>query len=67
MCCYQALSDAEGEPYIHKPDMTNFSQTSEPKEIGRFTNIFHDIAGTAFALDEKTIVIKDFNYDGEVK
>jgi len=36
-----------------------------PKKIGTFTNIFHDIAGTAYALNETTILIKGFNYDGE--
>ena len=37
----------------------------EVKKIGEFVNIFHDIGGTVFALDDKTIVVKDFNYDGE--
>jgi len=36
-----------------------------PKKIGTFTNIFHDIAGTAYALNSTTILIKGFNYDGE--
>ena len=33
--------------------------------IGNFVNIFHDIAGTAYALDSKTVLIKGFTYDGE--
>merc|ERR1712113_873044 len=36
-----------------------------PKKIGTFNNIFHDIAGTAYALNSSTILIKGFNYDGE--
>ena len=36
-----------------------------PKKIGTFTNIFHDIAGTAYALNSTTVLIKGFNYDGE--
>ena len=37
----------------------------EPQKIGTFTNIFHDIAGTAYAVDSSTILIRGFEYDGE--
>merc|ERR1712080_371237 len=53
------------------PEATGFSDSSEPagssapKTIGNFINIFHDIAGTAYAVDDRTILIKDFTYDGQ--
>ena len=34
-------------------------------KIGSFRNIYHDIGGVAYALDEQNILIKDFTYDGE--
>ena len=30
-------------------------------------NIWHGIAGEVFALDDETILIEDFTYDGQVK
>ena len=56
MCCA-----SEQEP------IQTFAQAAAPvpKKIGTFTNIFHDIAGTAYALNSTTILIKGFNYDGE--
>jgi len=47
--------------------LQTFAQAAAPvpKKIGTFTNIFHDIAGTAYALNSTTILIKGFNYDGE--
>jgi len=35
------------------------------KEIGSFVNYFHGIHGTAYAVGNHTIVIKNFKYDGE--
>ena len=32
--------------------------------IGRFRNLQHGIEGEVYALDEKTLFIKDFEYDG---
>merc|ERR1712212_233245 len=48
-------------------ELQTFAQAAAPvpKKIGMFTNIFHDIAGTAYALNSTTILIKGFNYDGE--
>ena len=36
-----------------------------PKKIGTFSNIVHGIAGTAYAMNSSTILIKGFKYDGE--
>merc|ERR1712212_699413 len=57
VCC----ASSEQEP------LQTFAQAAAPvpKKIGTFTNIFHDIAGTAYALNSTTILIKGFNYDGE--
>merc|ERR1712080_98749 len=54
VCC----APSEQEP-LH-----TFAQEA-PKKIGTFNNIFHDIAGTAYALNSTTVLIKGFNYDGE--
>merc|ERR1711936_1359529 len=45
--------------------LQTFAQQESPKKIGTFNNIFHDIAGTAYALNSTTVLIKGFNYDGE--
>ena len=37
------------------------------RKIGSFVNIWHDIGGNVFALDDETILIEDFTYDGQVK
>ena len=37
------------------------------RKIGSFVNIWHDIGGEVFALDDETILIEDFTYDGQVK
>ena len=35
------------------------------KYIGSFKNHYHDIAGKVFAVDEQTLRIEGFGYDGE--
>ena len=55
VCC----ASSEQEP------LQTFAQQESPKKIGTFNNIFHDIAGTAYALNSTTVLIKGFNYDGE--
>merc|ERR1711971_158483 len=55
VCC----ASSEQEP------LQIFAQQESPKKIGTFNNIFHDIAGTAYALNSTTVLIKGFNYDGE--
>jgi len=35
------------------------------RKIGSFVNIWHGIAGEVFALDDETILIEDFTYDGQ--
>merc|ERR1712165_552711 len=44
-----------------------FSTTSDAgmKQIGSFVELHHGVAGDVFALDEETIVIKNFVYDGQ--
>merc|ERR1719430_766385 len=44
---------------------TVIAQAESEKKIGEFINIFHDIAGTAYAVDDHTILIKGFTYDGQ--
>ena len=36
-----------------------------PVEIGRLPNYQHGIRGTLYALDETTLFIEDFEYDGQ--
>merc|ERR1712222_291811 len=50
ICCPQATPDVVGR---------------SPVKIGTFRNIYHDIGGVAYALDEQNILIKDFTYEGE--
>merc|ERR1712127_116643 len=38
---------------------------STPKKIGTFSNIYHDIGGTAYAVNATTVLVRDFHYDGE--
>ena len=41
-----------------------FSASAELLEAGDFQNYAHGISGKVFLKDEKTLVIKDFTYDG---
>lgn len=34
-------------------------------KIGSFQTYVHDVVGDVFAVDERTIFIKDFSYDGQ--
>merc|ERR1712141_819780 len=36
----------------------------EGVKVGEFTNYAHGIGGTVYAIDEKTLLIKGFTYDG---
>merc|ERR1712127_17563 len=60
VCCGQ-----DQQPAVLDLAHTKPAVKSAPKKIGTFSNIFHDIGGTAYAVDDKTILIKGFNYDGE--
>ena len=72
ICCPQATPDVVGRSpgnderyhtytdHNHLPNCHLFSV-----KIGSFRNIYHDIGGVAYALDEQNILIKDFTYDGE--
>lgn len=33
--------------------------------IGKFTQYFHDVTGEVFVMDDKTLFIKGFSYDGQ--
>ena len=35
------------------------------KKLGSFTTFFSEVSGTIFELNEKFLLIKDFNYDGK--
>ena len=35
------------------------------KKLGSFTSFFSEVNGTVFELNEKFLLIKDFNYDGK--
>merc|ERR1712032_888676 len=39
--------------------------TTGKRKIGSFVNIWHGIAGEVFAIDDETILIEDFTYDGQ--
>ena len=34
------------------------------RELGSLTTFLHKVSGTVFELNEKELLIKDFNYDG---
>ena len=36
------------------------------RKIGSFVELWHDVAGEVFALDDETILIENFVYDGQV-
>ena len=42
----------------------NFLQMGPGVMVGKFENYSHDISGTVYAIDEKTLVVKGFTYDG---
>ena len=42
-----------------------FIAVSGEKYIGSFTTHYHKTAGKVFAVDEQTLRIEDFEYDGE--
>jgi len=44
--------------------LATFSTAESLVKVGDFTNKAHGIGGQVFAKDEKTLVIKDFTYDG---
>lgn len=33
-------------------------------EIGKLNTLFHAVSGDVYAVDESTVFIKNFNYDG---
>jgi len=37
---------------------------NDPKLIGSLSTLKHAVSGSVYAVDEKTLMIKDFNYDG---
>lgn len=42
-----------------------FLAASQDVEIGELSDIDHDVSGTVFAVDSRTLRIENFNYDGE--
>ena len=50
-------SDAESEPEIEpEPELDN---------VGEFKNLQHGIGGTIYKVDDNTLLIKEFTYDGK--
>ena len=47
-----------GPPQLQQP------QNGE-KKLGSFTTFFSKVSGTIFELNERFLLIKDFNYDGK--
>ena len=37
---------------------------AEKIKIGELKNLHHGVSGSVFAIDDNTIVIENFNYDG---
>merc|ERR1719186_850949 len=56
VCCEEAA--AAGKSIESSP-------STGKRKIGSFVNIWHDIGGNVFALDDETILIEDFTYDGQ--
>ena len=62
---------------VTHPSLTNYNSVSKlpaemeliagKRKVGSFVNIWHGIAGEVFALDDQTILIEDFTYDGQVE
>lgn len=42
----------------------NFLQMGPGVMVGKLENYSHDISGTVYAINEKTLVVKGFTYDG---
>jgi Electron transfer DM13 len=34
-------------------------------KIGKLTELHHGVSGEVYAVDSRTLFLKDFNYDGE--
>merc|ERR1712223_2382531 len=57
--------------YLYQYQSSSISSASSTtsdtvvKQIGYFVELHHGVAGDVFALDEETIVIKNFVYDGQ--
>merc|ERR1711990_416116 len=58
VCCEDGAASAAGKSIAS-------SAAIGKRKIGSFVNIWHDIAGEVFALDDQTILIEDFTYDGQ--
>merc|ERR1711990_393097 len=58
VCCEDGAGSTTGESIAS-------SAAIGKRKIGSFVNIWHDIAGEVFALDDQTILIEDFTYDGQ--
>ena len=41
------------------------STSGETVKLGDFKTYSHDVTGEVFAVDDETILIKGFNYDGQ--
>merc|ERR1719398_535097 len=60
VCCEGGEESAAGKSIAS-------SAAQGKRKVGSFVNIWHGIAGEVFALDDQTILIEDFTYDGQVK
>ncbi|XP_022663529.1 protein Skeletor, isoforms B/C-like isoform X2 [Varroa jacobsoni] len=52
---------ADGQLLPHSPS----SQPYYGVRIGKLTQYFHDVAGEVFVVDDKTLFLKGFSYDGQ--
>merc|ERR1711971_12455 len=59
ICCKDSSEGTE------KVDGSSSSLEHENYPLGNFVNYYHNIGGSAYALDRNTILIKGFTYDGE--
>ncbi|OQR75416.1 protein Skeletor [Tropilaelaps mercedesae] len=56
------------KPQLWTRQLLPYSASSQPYygvRIGKFTQYFHDVAGEVFVMDDKTLFIKGFSYDGQ--
>merc|ERR1711936_363491 len=58
VCCEGGEESAAGKSIAS-------SAAQGKRKVGSFVNIWHGIAGEVFALDDQTILIEDFTYDGQ--
>ena len=58
------MKPAVEETAVAAPAAAAPAAAAEPKYMGRFSKVSHDVEGDIFLLDDKTIYIQGFSFDG---